>query len=320
MTEQELYDCIIIGGGPAALTAALYSARKKNRTLLVAKEIGGQAAKTNDIRNWPGTMQVSGADLVKGMREQVGKDKDIVTLLSGVGVIKVAKNNNGTFRVELADGSNHSAKAVIVATGKKPRKLGVPGDNEFENKGLTYCPICDAPLFAGKDVAVIGGGNAGFYAAQDLLKYARTITILEYTDVWRGDAATKESLAATGKVVFIDSAQVVKIEGGDFVKSIIYKNRKDQSEHVLPVEGIFVEIGSVTNVDFAEGLLAMDALKQIVIDQKTCATSVPGIFAAGDVTDTPFKQVVIAAGEGAKAALAADEYLNKMEIKEIAKK
>jgi alkyl hydroperoxide reductase subunit AhpF len=312
-TKDTIYDIIIIGGGPAAFTAALYSARKKNRTLLVAKEVGGQAAKTNDIRNWPGTMQISGLDLIRGMRAQI--DKDAVVIMEGMGVSRVEKNNDGMFTVILSDGTEKQTKVIIVASGKKPRKLNVPGDTEFENKGLTYCPICDAPLFAGKDVAVIGGGNAGFYAAQDLLKYAKSITILEYTDVWRGDASTKDTLAASGKVVFIDSARVLSIEGGDFVKGIRYKNNKDGTEHMIAVEGVFVEVGSTTNIDFVKGLVAVDVYGQIVVDHKTGATSVPGIFAAGDVTDTPFKQIVIAAGEGSMAALAADEYLNVMENK-----
>lgn len=295
------------------MTAAVYTARKKNKFLVLAEEVGGQTAKTNDIQNWPGIKSVAGPKLIQDMRSQV--ESAGAKILEKKKVVLVKKRENGGFLFEIncEDGEKYFTEVVIIASGKKPRRLNIKGDVEFENKGLTYCPICDAPLFAGKNVAVVGGGNAGLDAAQDLLKYASKIYVLEYAEKLRGDILTQEKLKASGMVEFITGAQMKEVFGDNFVKGLKYSDRADNSEHVLDVEGIFVEIGSTTNVDFAKDMVKINDFGEIEINSK-CETSLRGIFAAGDVTATPYKQIVVAASEGAKAALAADEYLNKSEI------
>jgi alkyl hydroperoxide reductase subunit F len=319
MDNEKIYQVIIIGGGPAAFTAALYTLRKKNELIILTGEVGGQAAKTNDIQNWPGLASVSGPKLMQDMRTQAEAAGAIIKEGKKIASVKKSADKPAVFEVISEDGEKYFSKTVIIATGKSPRKLGVKGDKEFENKGLTYCPICDAPLFAGKNVAVVGGGNSGLYAAEDLLKYANKIYVLEYEKTMRGDKQAQEKLKRSGKVEFLTYAKVEEVMGDNFVKGLKYTNREDNLEYTLDVEGVFVEIGSVTNTGPVKDLVKLAPWGEIEVNSK-CETSVPGIYAAGDVATTPYKQIIIAAGEGAKAALAADEYLNKMEVEEISAK
>lgn len=303
-----LYDLIIIGGGPAGLAAAIYSARKKINFKVLAQRIGGeQLLAAGKIENYPGIPEISsGVEFINQLKEHAKKYN--VDIEEGQEVVKIEKKN-GNFLVKTKRGSEYEAKAIIVASGKKPRKLGVPGEKEFEGRGVSYCSICDAPLFKDKVVAVIGGGNAGLDSAMDLTKYAKKIYLLEFGPRIIGDPATKEKLEKTGKVEFILMAQTKEIIGKQFVEKLIYEDRNTKEEKELEVQGVFIHIGSVTSVDFVRGLLEINSANEIVIDHKTNQTSMPGIFAAGDVTDVKWKQIVIACGEGAKAALSAYQYL-----------
>jgi len=299
-----IYDLIIIGGGPAGITAGIYAARKKIKTLLITKDWGGQMTKATEIGNWPGTKKISGMDLIKQMSEhlkefeiEIKENKEVIDL-DKKGDIFTVRDNDQTYE----------AKAVIIATGKIPRTLNIPGEEEFKGKGVSFCATCDAPMFKDKAVAVIGGGNAGFATATDLLKYAKKIYILEFFPEMKGDLITKEKLEKTKKVEFHINAAVKEIKGKKFMESLIYEDRKTSKDIELKVEGVFIAVGMMPKVGFAEKLVELNKIGEIVID-KDNYTKTSGLFAAGDITDIKYEQIVIAAGEGAKAALAATEYL-----------
>lgn len=305
------YDLIIIGGATAGLTASIYAARKKLSTITLTEKVGGQSLLTDNIENYPGFKSISGIDLIAKMREQA----------EGVGARiqegKIAVSIEGAekkFMVRTQDGESFETKSIIIATGKKPRPLNVPGEKEFSGKGVSYCSTCDAPLFSGKDVAVVGGGNAGLEAATDLTKYANKIYVLEFGLKIIGDESTQEKLRNTGKVEFIVNAGTKEIKGGQFVNSLIYEDRKTGEKKELQVNGVFVNIGQIPSTAFLKNFLELNPQNEVVIDQKTNQASVEGVFAAGDVTDVPFKQCIVAGGEGAKAALSAYNYLQKIKI------
>ena len=309
-----MYDLIIIGGGTSGVTAGIYAARKKIKTALVTKDFGGQIAETGYVENWPGEQSILGVDLAKKWEDHMKKYND-VDIVEGDGVMKVDKKADQpypVYTVTTTSGKKLDTKTLIVATGSTPRKLNIPGEKEYERKGVTYCSICDAPLFKDKVVAVIGGGNAGFDTAIDLLAYAAKIFILEYNPTFRGDEATKEKLTASGKVEFIANAQTASVKGEGFVTGITYKDRVTNEDKTLDVQGVFVAIGLVPDAEFMNNLVNLDERKYIVIDHKTNETSAPGIFAAGDITDIPFKQAVVSAGDGCNALLSAYEYLKKI--------
>ncbi len=316
-----IYDMAIIGGASAGLTAGIYAGRKKMKTVILAKQIGGQSLLTDTIENFPGFDQISGKDLISKMRAQV--EKYDVEINEGVEVESIERqaNGDGNFLIKIKNGEFVEAKSVILATGKNPRRLGVPGEREFENKGVSFCSICDAPLYGGKDVAIVGGGNSGLEAATDLVKYANKIYILEYNSKIIGDESTQEKLKKTGKVEFIVEAQVLEIKGDKFVQKIIFKDKKSGEEKELPVGGVFVNVGWVPATGFlsAKGesssggnsFVKLNDHGEVIIDYRTTETSIKGVFAAGDASDTKFKQCIIASGEGAKSALSAYEYLMK---------
>jgi thioredoxin-disulfide reductase len=299
------YDVVIIGGAFAGLTAGIYSARKKLRTVILTKQLGGQAILTEEIENFPGFDKISGRELTQKMIQQ--NKKYGVEIQEGIEIISIEQTNTG-FLIKLNDDSIVGAKSIIIATGKNYKKLNVPGALEYENKGVSFCSTCDAPLFEGKDVAVIGSGNSGLCSAIDLLRYAKKIYVLESAPAIIGDEVNQEKLRNSGKVEFISSATVKEIRGEKFVEKIIYNDNKE-----LAVEGIFVNIGWMPSSGFLREMLKLNEAGEIVINYKTNETSIPGIFAAGDVTDTKYKQCVIAAAEGAKAALSAYEYLKNKE-------
>lgn len=303
-----MYDLIIIGGGPAGITAGIYAARKKLNTLLVTKEWGGQIVKASDIQNWPGEKSISGVDLMNKMVEHLKKFK--LEIKEGREVIDLETKGNN-FAIRDNGDEEYEARAVIIATGKMPRVLNIPGEEKFKGKGVSFCSTCDAPLFKGKEVAVIGGGNAGFDAVLDLTKYAKKIYILEFLQEMKGDASTKEKLEKTGKVEFIVNAAIKEFRGKDFVESLIYEDRDTGEDKELKVRGIFIAIGMVPKAGFAEGLVEFNKVGEIVINKEDNSTRTKGIFAAGDITDVKYEQIVIAAGEGAKAALAVYDYLKK---------
>jgi len=304
--NQMTYDLVIIGGATSGLTAGIYAARKKLNAVILTKEIGGQTLQTESIENFPGFEKISGPELIDKIKEQVFKYGLPIKSMSGV---KTISKKEDVFEIETESGEKITAKSLIIATGKNPRRLNVPGEKEFENKGVVYCSTCDAPLFGGKTVVVAGGGNSGLNSAFDLLKYADNIYVLENDAKIRGDEFLQEKLKASGKVVFITDADIKEIKGTNFVEKIIYLDKKNGQTKELAAQGLFVNIGWSPSSAFVGGFLETNEYGEIITDPKTGETSVKGVFASGDVTDVKYKQCVIAAGEGAKAALSAYDYL-----------
>lgn len=302
------YDLIIIGSGIAGLTAAIYASRKKMKTLVLTKEVGEPFLAGYAVENYPGLPKISGGELVKKAKEQALKFG--VLIKEGYAVTSIEKKGEN-FLVKTAKEDNFETKTVIIAAGRMPRKLDVPGAREFENRGVSFCTICDAPVFSGKNVAVIGGGNAALKSALDLLPYANKIYVLQHREKFVGDEVSIEKLEKTGKVTFLVNVETKEIKGKDFVESLIYEDLATGEKKELAVGGVFVNIGQIPNSNFAEGFLGLNERGEIIVGCRTTQSSVPGIFVAGDVADLPFKQYIIAAGEGAKAALSAHEYLLK---------
>ncbi len=302
------YDLIIIGGGPAGIAAGIYAARQKLNTLLITKSFGGQIArKAVGIENYPGFEKISGLDLIRKFEKHLRKQKIDI---ERDGARKVEKIG-GKFLVKTAGKNIFKAKAVIIASGADPRPLEVPGEKKFIGKGVSYCTICDGPLFANKEVAVIGGGNSGFEAAIFLSSWTKKVYILESADHIRAEEAVQEKAEKTGKIEIITSAVPKKIEGKNFVESASYQDNKTKKIVSLRVDGIFVEIGSQPATSFVKGLVDFNQKDEITINPETMQTKTAGLFAAGDVTDVVYKQIVIAAGEGVKAALSVSNYLFK---------
>jgi NADH-dependent peroxiredoxin subunit F len=305
-----MYDIIIIGGGPAAAGAAVYAARKKLQVLLLTESFGGQSIVSADVQNWIGTKSLPGIELAKNLEAHIRNYPQEVEIKTPELATKVEKADNG-FLVRTDKGGAHETRAVIMVAGARRRKLGIPGEKEFDGKGVAYCSTCDAPLFSGKDVAVVGGGNAGLEAVVDLLPYAHKIYLLEYSAMLKGDPVTQERVTNSNKVEVILNAETKKVEGEQFVKALLYNDRVSGEEKKLDVGGVFVEIGSVPNSEPVKELVELNKYGEIVIDHKTAATSQPGIWAAGDITDEIYKQNNISVGDGVKAALSAYQYLNK---------
>jgi len=305
-----LYDLIIIGGGPAGITAGIYAARQKLNTLLITKSFGGQMLKKSGmIENYPGFEEISAFELIQKFEKQLKKQKIDIEMDE---VTKVGKREKFFF-VNTKSKNKFKAKAMIIASGADPRPLEVPGEKEFLGRGVSYCVTCDGPLFEGKTVAVIGGGNSAFEAAIFLVKLARKIYILEYGENVRADAENQERVKKTGKVEIITNAQVMKIQGKQFVNSLIYEDRKTGKEKKLLVEGVFIEIGSQPATSFVKDLVDFNERDEIVVEFETSQTKTPGLFAAGDCNVGKFKQIITACGEGAKASLAVYDYLqNKL--------
>jgi alkyl hydroperoxide reductase subunit F len=301
-----LYDLIIIGAGPAGLTAAIYASRKKMNTLILTEQIGNQSSAAYEIENFPGFLKIKGAELNEKMREQVAKYG--VPIKEGMAISGI-KKKGGNFLIKLKGGENFETKTVIIASGRKPKKLELPGAKEFEAKGVSFCTVCDAPIFAGKDVAIIGGGNAAMASARDLVHYASRIYILQHREKFTADEINIEKLKNTGKVHFLVNAEAREIKGKQFVEGIVYENLTTGEKKELKVGGVFINIGQIPNTDFVKGFLKLSEKGEIIIDGRTNETSVPGIFAAGDVSDGLYKQCVVAAAEGAKAALSAYHYI-----------
>ena len=307
--DSFLYDLIIIGGGPAGISAGIYGARQKLDILLITKSFGGQIArKAVMIENYPGFEEISGMELIQKLEKHLRKQK-IDIERDEVSKVKKIKDR---FVVITQSKNRFESKAVIVASGADPRPLEVSGEKEFIGRGLSYCVNCDGPLFEGKTVAVIGGGNSAFETAIFLSKIAKKIYILEYGERVRADEINQELVKKTGKVKIITNAQVKRIQGNQFVNSLVYEDRKTKKEITLLLEGIFVEIGNQPATSFVKDLVNFNERDEIVVEFETCQTKTPGLFAAGDCNVGSFKQIVTAAGEGAKAALAAFEYLNQL--------
>lgn len=307
-----IYDLIIIGGGPAGVAAGIYWARKALKVLLLTKDFIGQTGKTALVDNYPGFSEISGLGLMEKFKEHL--KKFAIEIKEGNYVTALTKEE-GLFEAILDSGDRVSAKTVIVAGGRKPRLLGIPGEAEFANKGVSYCSICDAPLFRGKIVAVVGGGNAGFEAAIDLLPFASKIYILEISDKLIADEISQEKAKKSGKVEVIIKAKILEIRGDKTVESLAYHDVNSGETKELKVNGVFVQIGSLPSIEFLKdgGLVDFNQLGEILVNPKTDATKTPGFFAAGDITDVKYKQIGVAVGEGIKASLSAYEYLTKMQ-------
>lgn len=301
-----MYDLIIIGAGPAGITAAVYAARKRLNLLVITKDIGGQAAWSGDIENYTGYQFITGPDLAAKFEEHMRQYG--ITVAEGEEALQITRNA-GLISVR-TDKNTYEAKTAIIASGKKSRELNVSGEKEFKNRGLTYCATCDGPLFAGKDVAVIGGGNSALDAALQLIKIVKRIYLINITPALGGDGIMREKVTSSAIVTVFNDTSVTAIAGDKFVKGI--KVKKEGREETLPVEGVFVEIGLTPNSHFAGGI-EMNESREIKVNCHN-ETNIPGIFAAGDVTDVPEKQIIIAAGEGSKAALSAFRYLARQKI------
>lgn len=295
------YDLIIIGGGPAGASAAVYAARKQLKTLLIAEEWGGQSVVSEKIYNWIGTPEISGAELAKNLKSHVEYYVgEFLEAKSGERVEKLEKSDKN-FKVSTNNGNSYEARGILIASGSGRRKLDskIPGADALEHKGLTYCASCDGPIFSGQDVAVLGGGNAALETAAQLLAYCSSVTIIQRSGEFRADEITVEKVLANPKAKAIMNAEITEILGDKFVSGLKYKDAN--GEHELSVKGIFVEIGQIPNTGYAEGVVEMNSYKQIIADPKSQMTSVPGIWAAGDCTDVLYHQNNIAAGDAVRA-------------------
>lgn len=296
-----VHDLAIIGGGPAGVAAGVYASRKRLKTVFIAKDFGGQSAVSEEIENWIGTPKISGAELAKNLEAHLrAYAGDIVDIKAGETVQSVKKGKNGAF-VVATDAGEYLTRTVLVTAGSARRKLTVPGAKEFENKGITYCASCDGPLFAGMETAVIGGGNAGFETAAQLLAYAKRVTLIHRNDEFKADPVTVKKVLAHPNMRAMRSTEILEIKGEKFVTGLVYQNKESGGPRELPVQGIFVEIGSSPATDFLGDLVKLTPYKQIVVDPRTQATSLPGIWAAGDCTDGLYHQNNIAAGDAVKA-------------------
>ncbi len=302
-----MYDLVVIGGGPAGLAATVYSARKRLNTLLVSTDVGGQVNRTLGVENYLGYQFIEGPELIDKFQTQVSQfpiDQKI-----GEKVSRLTKITGG-LEVLSETGDKYQAKAAVFATGKRPRKLNVSGEDEFAGKGVTYCAICDGPLFAGQKVAVVGGGNSAVGEALDMVKIAEQVYLISLTPL-TADAVLIDKLSdAKNASVFIEH-ETMRIEGKKLVEGIVIRDLKSGKSKRLEVTGVFIEIGLVPNSEPVKGLVELNKWGEVVINGN-CETVVPGLYAAGDVTNVPEKQIIVAAGEGAKAALQAHRYLQRL--------
>jgi alkyl hydroperoxide reductase subunit F len=309
LSEKAPYDVLIIGGGPAGAAAAVYAARKGIRTGIVAERFGGQTMDTLGIENFISVLETEGPKFAAALEAHVRHYGVDVMTLQRVAKIDPATVSGGHATVTLDNGAALMSRTVILATGARWRNINVPGEQAYKTKGVAYCPHCDGPLFKGKDVAVIGGGNSGVEAAIDLAGVVKSVTLLEFADQLRADRVLVDKLRGLPNVTIHLNAQTTEITGdGQKMNGLRYKDRVSGAEHQLDLAGVFVQIGLVPNTEFLKGTVELSRYGEIIIDAK-CHTSVPGIFAAGDATTVPYKQIIIATGEGAKAALSAFDHL-----------
>ena len=295
------YDLIIIGGGPAAASAGVYAARKRLKTLLIASEFGGQSMVSGDIQNWIGTPHISGSDLAKSFKTHVMEYAgEILEIKEGAWVNNIA-GTAGNFSVTTDNGTMFQSRSVLIATGSKRRTLDIAGAKEFENKGVTYCASCDGLLFGGQEVVVVGGGNAAFETAAQLLAYCPKVTLLNRGDSFRADEITVSQTLKDPKFRAIKNIELINIYGGDFVDGITITHNETKAEEKIPAKGIFVEVGQIPSSDFVKNFVACTPGGQIIIDPRTQQTNVPGVWAAGDVTDVLYHQNNIASGDAVRA-------------------
>ncbi len=304
-----LYDLIIIGGGPGGVAAGVYAARKKIKTLVIAKEFGGQSLVSPDIQNWIGTKSISGLELAKNLEEHLRAQQDI-EILAGDLVFKVEKSGDN-FKLETEGGKSFETKTLLVASGSRHRRLGVPGEDKLDGKGVAWCATCDAPLFSGKAVAVVGAGNSGLEAVRDLSAYASKIYLLNRSDKIKGDPITYEKIKNDPKVEIIMMAETQEILGEKFVSGLKYLDKNSSEVKELELGGVFVEIGAVPNVEYLGDLVEKNKFNEIVVNCETQETSQVGIWAAGDASSVRYKQNNISAGDAVKAVLGIYDYLHR---------
>jgi len=304
-----MYELVVIGAGPAGMTAVVYAARKRLNTLLISYDLGGQPLTTAGVENYMGYQLIEGPELMQKFEEQVRQFPSDVKTEIGQRVESVSRISGG-FEVRTDKGETYQAKAVIFATGKRPRQLNVPGEKELVGKGVTYCAICDGPLFAGEKVAVIGGGNSALEAADDMIKIAEHVYLISLTSL-TGDQILIDKITKANKLTMFLEHEVLEIKGEARVEGIKIRDLKSKQEKEFDVGGVLIEIGLVPNSGAMKGVTTLNRLGEIEVN---CAneTGVPGLFAAGDVTNVPEKQIIVAAGEGAKAALQANRYLQRL--------
>ncbi|MDF2395707.1 alkyl hydroperoxide reductase subunit F [Pseudomonas sp. 3MA1] len=309
LNAKEAFDVLVVGGGPAGASAAIYAARKGIRTGVAAERFGGQVLDTMAIENFVSVQETEGPKLAAALEEHVKQyDVDIMNLQRASALVP-AKEVGGLHEIQFESGASLKAKSVILATGARWREMGVPGEQEYKAKGVCFCPHCDGPLFKGKRVAVIGGGNSGVEAAIDLAGIVSHVTLLEFDSKLRADAVLQRKLYSLPNVKVITSALTSEVKGdGQKVTGLAYKDRDSGEFHTVDLEGIFVQIGLLPNTDWLKGTVELSPRGEIIVDARG-ETSLPGVFAAGDVTTVPYKQIVIAVGEGAKASLSAFDHL-----------
>jgi alkyl hydroperoxide reductase subunit F len=320
LAEKEPFDVLVVGGGPAGAAASIYAARKGFRTGIAAERFGGQVLDTLGIENFISVPYTEGPKLAAQLEQHVAENAvDVMTLQTASKLIP-AQIPGGTHQVQFANGAVLKARSLVLATGARWRQLGVPGEDAYRNKGVAYCPHCDGPLFKGKRVAVIGGGNSGVEAAIDLAMIVGHVTLIEYADALRADQVLQDKLFSLRNVDVVLSAETTEITGdGERVSGLVWRGRHSGNEHRVELEGVFVQIGLVPNTEWLrDSGLELNRFGEIEIDERA-ATNLPGVFAAGDATTVPYKQIVIAMGEGSKAALSAFDYLIRHEpVEELA--
>ena len=304
------YDVIIIGGGPAGVSAAVYAARKRIRAVLLLKEYGGQSVVSLDIQNWIGDVSVKGEDLAKKFQQHVEAYKNDVLDVHTNTFVESIKKAGDIFQATDSNNNTYEGTTLLIATGADRRKLDVKGADIFEHKGLTYCASCDGPLFTGQDTVVIGGGNSGFETAAQLLAYTKSVTLLSNNDMFKADSITIEKVLANSRMKAITNATTTAIEGSTLVTGVTYTD-KDGDSHTINAAGVFVEIGIVPQTQLVENIVKVNKIKQIEVDPQTQRTSVDGIWAAGDCTNSVYHQNNIAAGDGVKALEDIYLYLTK---------
>ncbi|HEY6512491.1 MAG TPA: alkyl hydroperoxide reductase subunit F, partial [Burkholderiaceae bacterium] len=309
LAQQAPFDMLIIGGGPAGAAAAVYAARKGIRTGIVAERFGGQTLDTLGIQNFVSVQQTQGPQFAAALEAHVRSYGVDVMNHQRVAALEPALEPGGEATVTLDNGAVLKSRAVVLATGARWRQVDVPGEQEYRNKGVAYCPHCDGPLFKGKRVAVIGGGNSGVEAAIDLAGVVEHVTLIEFAAQLKADAVLVDKLKSLPNVLVHTNAQTTEITGdGSKVDGLVYKDRASGQSHRVTLAGVFVQIGLVPNTDWLRGTVDLSKHGEIVVDERG-ATSLPGVFAAGDATTVPYKQIIIASGEGSKAALSAFDHL-----------
>lgn len=311
MQQADLYDVVIVGLGPAAITAAIYSYRKRVKTLVIGKDFGGAVLISGEIENWPSVVHTDGIQLASAFEQHLKKYCTDISCFDQSSVTKIEKEGE-LFRVNNEHGRSYLTKTVIYATGRKPRQLGVPGEEKYRNKGVTYCAVCDGPLFGGKEVAVIGGGNSALEAILMMTKIASKVTAVNKNPAFKGDEIYIQQLPKLSNVEIIYSGATTEVQGdGKFATGIVVEDKTTKQKRQIPAKGIMVEIGSLPIIEPVKDLGLELTPYQEIKTGRNGETDVPGFFAAGDITDVRDKQIVVAAGMGCAAALSAGEYLAK---------